>query len=711
MSALEHFILSPEQYGRDLDIIKTWLKHNAINLVKREGATLEGALDWLKSKLGKENGFTINNPTVTIIDKDKNGDRYVKKTKYLAYLANIAKKDLICSPSMTTYLQPTVRESMLGLYINQNLGLRSKAKEEQIHAELAGNEDLARIKFNEQTSHKIFNNGISGAQSIGSTPLVLVSAHSTLTSGCAAATSIANATIEKFIAGSRHYFNAEAVRCNILSIIADLDRERITETVKKYGLKIPTLQDLHNLVARSTINYWQDDSEMEDIVELLSTLDDVEKVAFAYIGDFYHLRELNPKFVMDMLDEIGATTDKCEGDPIDTMKAMDGDHQTLAFMLCGDVAKGKLKKDIIKTNDPAVINKIAGTYQNMINSLDKFDDIIKTFWVTKNLPANISRGRDIVRRAVVGSDTDSCLFTCSEWVKWRHKRIRFDWKSQAIWHTMVFLMCQIISHNLSLLAAGQGVKRKYQSKLSMKNEFAFTVFGLTNIAKHYYAHQLAKEGNIFNEPKLEMKGVQFKDSNSPPEVIKMNEDMIVDIMEQIYRTGQVDIKPIIEKMANVEKNVEKSIEAAEPRFLKALNIKAAHEYKKPESSPHKYHELWKSAFSKYGVPTVFPYRAVRISMDMENKTQIKEWVDLVEDPDCKAALTKWFIEPGVSKISSIVMPLESVRQHGIPKEILLGVSMRMQVYRACRPFYLTLQSLNIQLINKKLTRMVTDLVE
>lgn len=708
MAALDHFILSPDQYTRDLDIIKTWLHHNATNLVKREGADYEKAIEFCKKLIAKDGKFPIQNPTVTIIDKDKNGDRQVRKTKYLAYLANIAKNNLICSPSMTTYVQPSVRQSMLGLYINQNLGLRTKAKEEQIQAELSGNEDLAKIKFNEQTSHKIFNNGISGAQSIGSTPLVLVSAHSTLTSGCAAATSIANASIEKFIAGSRHYFNAEAVRTNILSIITNFDRDHTRRVVEKYNLKIPTLQDLHNVVARSTVNYWHDDAEMEDIVELLSTLDDMERVAFAYIGDFYHVRELNPKFVKSMLDEIGETQDKCEGDPITTIKEMDGDHQVLAFMLCAEVTAGKSKKDVIKENDPTTTTMLAGTYRHMIDTLDKYDDFIKAFWVTRNLPANISRGRDIVRRAVVGSDTDSCLFTCSDWVKWRHGRIKFDWKTQAIWHTMVFIMCQIISHNLALLAGGQGVTREYQPRLAMKNEFAFSVFGLTNIAKHYYAHQLAKEGGVFKKPKLEIKGVQFKDSNSPPALIQMNENLIVEVMDQIYRDGQFDLKPILTKMADEERSVQKSIENAEPRFLKALNIKNKKEYKKPESSPYKYHEIWEEAFAKYGVPTIFPYRAARISMELDNKTQIKEWVESIEDPVCRNALKKRFVDAGVNAVSSIVMPLESIRQHGIPKEILQGVSMRTQIYRACRPFYLTLDSMRMNYVNKKLTRMVHD---
>lgn len=707
-TAPDHFILPPDQYTRDLDIVKTYIHNNALNLVKRHGAAWDKAVDFVKGLIGKEGKYPLNNPSVIIIDKDKVGDRRVRKTTYLAYLSNIAKNDLICSPSMTTYVQPTVRESMLGKYINQNLGLRSKAKQEQFQAELDGKDDLAKIKFNEQTSHKIFNNGISGAQSIGSTPLVLVSAHSTLTSGCRCATSTANATIEKLISGSRHYFNAEAVRVNILSIISNFDRENMAKVVEKYGLKIPTHKDLYDLVVWSTINYWDDQDELEDISMLLATLDDLERAAFAYIGDLYRLRLLNPEFIMTFLDELSSTSSEVEGDPLEVIKGSSGDHQILAVILASEKTAGKSLKDITTGGDSEVINLLAGTYQNLTKVLDKYRDFIQAFLATRNLPANISKGKDIVRRSVVGSDTDSCLFTVREWVQWRHGKVTFEREKQAIWHTLVFMVSQVVSHNLTLLVGNQGVKEKYVDLLSMKNEFAFSVFGLTNIAKHYFASQIIKEGNVFKKPHLEIKGVQFKDSNSPPALIKLNENMLVDLMDQITKEGQCRVLPLLKQMADEERSVQKSIERAEPTFLKAMNIKAKHEYKDPERSPHRYHEIWQDAFAKYGVPTVFPYRAARLSMDLSNKTAIKEWVDSIEDPVCQQALRKHYIDNPKSNVTSIVMPLESIRQHGIPKEILQAVSMRTQIYRACRPFYLTLETLGNPMVNPRLTAMIHD---
>lgn len=705
---MDHFLLSPDQYTRDIDIVKHWMRTNALNLVKREGASWDNALEYVRQLISKRGKHPINNPVVTAITKDKQGDRRVVKTTYLAYLSNIVKKDLIAAPSMTTYVKANVRESMLGLYINQNMGLRSNAKKEQHYAELAGNDELAKIKFNEQSSHKIFNNAISGAQSIGSTPLVLISAHSALTSGCRTATAYGTATIEKFVMGSRHYYSAEVARCNILSIIANFDRDLMGRMLEKHKLKVPTLDDLVKIIRWCTFYYWDDVDEFEDIVCLLATLDDLERTAFAYIGDFYWMRKLNPEFAMNLLDNLGEVSEAVHPDPLSVIKKMDGDHQILTFILCGEVTAGKSKKDIIEQQDPRTLNMLASTFENLIGVLDEYNDFIKCFWVTKNLPANVSKGRDIQRRAVVGSDTDSCLFTVRDWVQWRHGEVKFDWKSQAIWHVMVFLTCQIISHNLALYSAGMGVDEKNIFKLAMKNEFAFSVFGLTNIAKHYFAAQVAKEGGIFKERKLELKGVQFKDSNSPPELIKTNEMFLTDIMDQIYRTGHCEVLPIFKKMGDMEREVKESVEGAEPFYLKRLNVKSADQYKNPAQGPYAHHEVWCKAFAKYGVPTEFPYRAVRLSVNLDNKTAIREWIDEIEDLECKAALKKLFIDTGKNKISSIIMPLEIVKAKGIPQEILQAASIRTQVYRACRPFYLTLDSLGINMVNKKLTNMAMD---
>lgn len=793
---MDHFLLSSEQYQRDLNVVRTYMNDNAWYLTKMRGRDFEYNVEWVRKTIGKDGKFPIKNPLVTIVDKDKNGDRFIRKVGYLNYLKNIVAKDLICAPSMTTYVRPEVRQSLMGVYINGNLALRSGAKHESLEAKLSADSyggeifkligdreaegwtmppltpeleakladleqkygyyyDVSEIKNNEQTSHKIFNNGISGMQTIGSTPFVLVSAHSSLTSGCRSAVSYGNATIERFVSGSRHYWSPEVVITQILSICRGTDYEKFGAVMEKYKLYVPTFDDIIDAIRYSTELYWTHEDSMEEVGELVQTLTPMERAAFLYTGDMFHLRKHNEEFMREFLNELSAAKKGTHPDPIPVIKSMDGDHKALALILCAEVTAGKKVKDLIASGDQHALSMLALTYENIMGTLDKYVDLIQTFWTTLNVPPNISRTRDIRRRSVVGSDTDSCLFTVREWVKWKNGAAKFDQPCQATWHTVVFMACQTVTHSLACLSAGMGVRGEDVKKLAMKNEYAFSAFGLTNIAKHYIASMIAQEGGVYSKAKGEIKGVQFKDSNSPPEIIEESNGYISSVMDSLYRTGDFEIMPILKSMAKTEADVTESIKKGDTRYLKAAYVRPKSDYKKPMSSHYFHYELWQKAFAhKYGPAPALPYRAVKISVGLKNKTAIKRWVEGIEDPIMRAALEEIYVygegggaseeddlapgevrdikeeEGDVSEddapekekekddgtgpkkpkasISSFLMPLDIVSINGIPEEILRVANLRRQSYTTVSPFYLTAETLGLPMINANLTNLLSD---
>ena len=781
---MEHFLLSPEQYQRDLNVVRTYMHDNAFFLTKMRGRDYEYNVEWIRKTIGRDGKFPIKNPLVTIIDKDKNGDRFIRKVGYLNYLKNIVAKDLICAPSMTTYVRPEVRKSMMGVYINGNMDLRNGAKAEALEAKLmassyggkvaelleqpqtpardaaladyelkqAQEKNKAGIKNNEQTSHKIFNNGISGMQTIGSTPFVLVSAHSSLTSGCRSAVSYGNAAIERFVAGSRHYWSPEVVIAQILSICRNTDYDKLKKVIEKYNLYIPTQEDIISAIRYSTSLYWSHEDSMEEIGELVQTLDGYERAAFLYTGDMYHLRKYNDAFMNGFLTELETVGGADHPDPIAGIKKVKGDHKALALILCSEVTAGKSIKDMIDKQDLHALGMVCNTHANIMATLDKYHDLIEILWTSLNVPPNISRTRDIRRRSVVGSDTDSCLFTVREWVKWKNGEASFNKPCQATWHSVVFLACQVVTHTLACLSAGMGVRGEDVLKLAMKNEYAFSAFGLTNIAKHYVASMIAQEGGVYTKADLEIKGVQYKDSNSPPEIIEEDNAYIESVMDQIYATGHFEMMPILRSMAQTEKNVTESIKKGDTKYLKSAYVRPKEDYKKPMSSNYFHYLLWEKAFShKYGATPSLPYRAVKISVDLPNKTAIKKWVDGIEDDTMRNALYELYVygdgggadddelapgeistkeadseetteqpeeapkskdapmKPKV-KITSFLMPLDLVQLNGIPEEILRVADVRRQTYSTVSPFYLCAETLGLPMINANLTTLLSDML-
>lgn len=718
---MDQFLLQPNEYVRDLNVLQNYIDDGAFYLHRRTGLPLEKCIESVKMTIGRDGTHPVKNPVVTMVDKDENGDRLARKTGYIQYLKNIVSNNLICAPSMTTYLQPSVKQSEMGVYINGNLDLRNKAKKEMFAADQAAQNPklseeerakfavLASMKNNEQTSHKIFNNGISGMQAIGSTPMYLRSAHSSLTSGCRTATSYGNAAIERFVAGSRHYWSMECVKTNIVSVLRHTDYELVQRVMEKYGIRPPTVEEVLAGILRATELYVQNDVEFAEVRLLVETLSDIERAAYLYTGDFYHLRVCNPDVAREIIARLGKVVGGTHPDPIAGVKKLKGDHKALVTILCAEVTKGTTIDDLVNDNNLEALSMLVNTFDNVMTTLDDYRDLIRAFWITRNVPPNISKTRDIKRRSVVGSDTDSCLFSVADWVQWFTGRCSFDKECDTVWHVTVFLACQVVTHTLNCLSAGMGVMGKNVLKLAMKNEFAFPVFVLTPRAKHYYAAMAAREGNVFTKLKYETKGVGFHDSNLAKSMVEKGSDYIKQIIDGIYENGGFHMGNILKDMADTERSVVESIKRGEVKFLKAAYVKTKESYKKPMVSNYFSAEVWMRAFGpQYGNPAGIPYRGVRVSLQLDNKTALREWLDSIGDVAMRRELEELYGSKG--KVASIILPQEVVEIKGIPEEILRATNLRRLVYGTLANFYLVQESVGINLTNKKLTRLISDML-
>ncbi len=204
----------------------------------------------------KSKEHDIINPVVTYTERQPNGDREKKSSSLSAYIYSNIKENRIFAPTFTTYIHPSEKRSLLVDYVQDNISARYKEKLAAFKAKEAGNIELATIKGIEQTNRKLANNALSGAHVSASTPLYNKSAHSTLTSVTRTTASFGNANNEKLISGNRHYWSSHIVINNIISIISQSDLERIRNTVDRYNLVYPTVEQTMNVVLYSTHLYW-----------------------------------------------------------------------------------------------------------------------------------------------------------------------------------------------------------------------------------------------------------------------------------------------------------------------------------------------------------------------------------------------------------------------------------------------------------------------
>lgn len=704
------FTLKPEEYKRDIDIIKAYVEDQALYLHKRTGQPLEVCTAHVRKTIRPGGQHALRDPEVFCLSKDKPGERTAITIPFSQYLDDVVERQDLMSPTMATYLHPEKKRSLLAEYISINIKRRSSVKHQQFEAKMANNMVLHDFMKNTQTSLKTKNNSLSGAQASPYTPLVNKSAHSSLTSTCRSATGYGNANNEKFLFGNRHYWAPDVVKANITSVIRKSDYAAIQAAIAHYGLRCPTVDEMMECITYSTNLYWRNTIELASIREYVQCLNEWERAAFVYTGDLYHLAKFNDAAIRQFLDRLSSkaavSLDEAEAD--EWIGRMDSDLKVFVSLLCAKELDGSTIKDT-KKRDLVAYGVIGGTAKLVAETLAYYRDMIRAFWVTENVPASVAMLPSSIRRGAIVSDTDSTIFTVQDWTMWFVGKLDFSEKSLAISYTVVYLASQTIIHVLARACAQMGVIPKQIHQLSMKNEYAFPVFSLTSRAKHYFAYISAQEGNVYKEFDTEIKGVALRSSNCPPHVMKQAREMICEVMDLVMAGNGISAKYMLGKVAKIENEIRQSVESGRYEYMTKTTVKNESSYKNPMSSAYWHHLFWQEVCApKYG-PTEPPiYSAVKVSIDAPNRTALETWLNGMEDQEFATRMANFLKAHNKVTVTQLIVPEALVAVNGIPPELVKGVNIRKLIAATMEPFYLILESLGLYMLDPNLTRLVSD---
>ena len=672
------------------------------------GKSIEECNEFIKVQIDKGGKFEFKDPRVAYLERGENGDREQKITTLSEYISSSIKEKELIAPTFTTYINPSIKQSLLVNFIDGNVKARSAAKKAMFAAKVAGDKVTETFKKMEQTNKKLNNNSISGAHCSAGTPFYNKSAHSTLTSNCRVTSGYGNANNEKFLNGNRHYWSPDIVTNNIISIINNTNYEHLLYTLEKYDLRYPTVNETINCYRYSADLYWKGEKDHESLELLISKLTDIQRAAFVYTGDLYHLMRYNEKAVYLFIDKLSSKINIEHLTPDIVIDNASDDIRNLASQICSKELKGT-KVSAIKGTPAYGI--YASTIENINNTLDEYLDLIKAFYLTKNVPASVGGFPNSIRRCAITSDTDSTIFTVQDWVIWHQGKLSFNDKNIAIAATMIFLASQTVSHLLARMSANFGIEEKRLHQIAMKNEFFFPVFCPTDINKHYYALISCQEGNVFNTFEKEIKGVHLKSSNAPKEIIKDAEKMMLFILNTIVEGKKISIKHIIKWIADKEREVEASIKKGSSEYFRLTQIKDPKSYKNAEdTSAYKQYLLWNEVFSdKYGVAPKPPYTAIKIGTDIKTPSKTKLWLSSIEDKEIANKLEQWLISANKNAFGGMfLLPEQIISSNGIPIEITLAIGVRDIIADTTGIYYKILETLNIYTMNKKKTHLLMD---
>lgn len=701
------FVLDKVHYRRDINVLKHYVHDTATYLSLMTKRPYNECLEFVKNGVRPGGQFEFKDPDVIYLERAENGDREKKQGKLSAYINDaIRDRDLI-APTLTTYLSPTKSKSLLVDFIDGNVKARGMAKKAQFAARVAGNKVVETVKKIEQTNKKLNNNSISGAHVSASTPLYNKTAHSTLTSTCRSTSGYGNANNEKFLCGNRHYWSPDIIRNNIISIINHTDYPAFERAMAEFGIRHPTVDETMDCIRYSAQLYWHGKRDYERLQLLVESLSDIQRSAFVYTGDLYHLMKFNEAVVRTFITKLSKHVTTPHPNPDAVVDGSTEDNRNLASQICSTELKGTSVKDIKGTPAYGIY---ASTLENIQNVLQEYKSLIRGFWVTANLPASMAVFPDSIRRAAVTSDTDSTIFTVQDWVVWHQGKLGFDPEALAVAATMIFLASQSITHVLAIMSANFGIEQERLHQIAMKNEFKFDVFTPTQVAKHYYALISCQEGNVFKEYDKEIKGVHLKSSNAPKVVMAEAKRMMEFIMMSVVQEKTINMGYILKWIGDIERQVVESIKKGSHEYFRKGQIKTPPSYAEGENAPpYQQYLLWKEVFApKYGDIQEPPYMSIKISAELSSPAKTKEWIASIADRELAARLEAWMVKTNKKHFGSTFMVPEQCLANGIPEEILAVVGVRKIVLDTTRTFYLILESLGIYMLNNKTTRLVSD---
>lgn len=674
MSTHNPFLRPNEFYQRQVAPISDYIKYMGFYVGRMKGIPQREASKLIAVKI-RDKELKMRNPRVIHFARHDNDDQYKTSTPLSEYIKDTTTKNYVMAPTFTCYVAEKDKPSQLVGYTTENKNRRKYHKKLAKKAKDSGDILTYTIENNNQDNKKRNNNSLSGTFVADGTVLQNKTGHSTLTSITRLVSSLGNASNEKIISGNRHYFNAEVTLNNLIYIASEVKRSEVEPILIKYNLVIPTVDQVMECIKYSTDLYWDDNIYLNKIRDFVLKLDDCERSVIVYGGDLYHIRKHNPEFIRQFINDLSRkvtpTNIPDRESMIKTMYSFDDQIPNYGHQVCiGEMSgKGTDYSDAKKFPDE-LLSTIYGTCSNIHATVEKYQDFIYGFLLTNNIPASVANLPNSSRRTVVLSDTDSTMFSIDEWVEWYFGKIIFTPEAYAVAGAVMFVAVQCIAHVLAVFSANMNVDRSKINLLAMKPEYMFPAFALTSVAKHYYTCIRVKEGSVYSEVEMEVKGVHMKNS-AVPKVLNTASAALMERILKTYLDGKdISLAEILKETADVERMIFNSLMSGEVTFFKTSKVKQHTAYTKgPTESPYQWHEFWNKIFAvKYGDIAAPPYSVVKIPTMCLNKSKMKEWIANIKDRELAERLQTYCDANNKTVIKTLYLSIDYLKAFGLPEE-------------------------------------------
>lgn len=681
-----------ESYESDRNLLKHAINQHAMFVSRIRGededVVRKNILDYFK---GNKEAFKSRRAKVIV--KNKLEDREVRILPLSAVFKHVQQNDYHFSPSMVAYTNSEKEECVNSIGTRLFIDNRSYYKGLMQKARDAGDNEN-RDKYKEiQNAFKIFNNAQSGAMSSEGTPINNKTGHTSLTSTCRCLTSTANLINEQFIAGNRFWNTPENTLQSIVARLQVTDYKLLETVMERHKLHTPTVQDVMDRVDYCSSRYWQSAKFSAIIKNFLTKLSGLELASILYTMDLVSLFNHNKEVISEFFDRWVSMNPPEDGKTEEDYLAPDnGDKRTLCI--------SKLPPKPSK----ATVNALNEMHMQVEH---EYNDFMRIFFRSPIPPSGLFDVTSAVRDCVLTSDTDSSIYTVDEMIEaYTHDRD----KGVKLNGVLTYFIRMISVDQHQQLSANLNVSKKNLRMLGMKNEYYFGAYVTTLMSKHYYASQLMVEGVMNKEPEMEIKGVHLKSSKIASNIKEFAQKLMSETLTAIENKTKLDAPTTLKEIGDLERMIVDDIHNGDAKWLSRQSIKDAPSYKNPDSSVNLYHQMWESVFAeKYGPAPELPYIATKMSVDLDTKTKMANYIASIEDRELAKRLEDFLAKKGRGDLGSMYVPMERLQYlNDIPVEVKQAIDYRTVIKQNLKCVYEVLNSTGLYFMNDSITRLVSD---
>ncbi len=205
------------------------------------------------------------------------------------------------------------------------------------------------------------------------------------------------------------------------------------------------------------------------------------------------------------------------------------------------------------------------------------------------VPDRIHRLKYFKRKVVVVVDTDSNMLNLEPWISFLSSNIlkgedfgRTDEFNMFIGvNSTAYIITQMVTDILMHYGKMSNVPEEFRPIFNMKNEFLFKKIVIATKKKRYISTTVLREGNLFDPPKPDEKGMDYIKSGCSETAMNRYREMT---SHRLLNAEEVDPRGLLDDVNAFKDEIEDSLMNGDKTYLPNASAKEPAAYKKPWST-------------------------------------------------------------------------------------------------------------------------------